>query len=93
MVFIFSCQFGSFFKKGTQFGTVIIMPLAGVLCSLELDNGWPLAFYVPGVIGVIWFIGWVFLVYDSPSVHPRIAEDEKRYILASTGVAKPISVS
>jgi hypothetical protein len=68
------------------------MPLSGWLCSLEFDNGWPLAFYVPGIIGVIWFTFWVFLVFDSPSVHPRIAEDEKRYILASTGIKKPIQV-
>ena len=73
---------------GTQFGTVISLPLSGVLCDLELDNGWPFAFYVPGIIGVIWFIFWFFLVFDSPAVHPRIAEDEKRYILASTGVSR-----
>lgn len=84
---------GAFVLAGTQFGTVIIMPLSGFLCNLEFDNGWPLAFYVPGVIGILWFIGWVFLVYDSPSVHPRISEKEKRYILASTGVLKPISFS
>ena len=72
---------------------MISLPLSGVLCDLELDNGWPLAFYVPGVIGVIWFIAWVFIVYDNPSVHPRIDEDEKRYILASTGNAKPRPVS
>ncbi|XP_046451173.1 putative inorganic phosphate cotransporter [Daphnia pulex] len=84
---------GAFVLAGTQFGTVIIMPLSGWLCSLEFDNGWPLAFYVPGIIGVIWFTLWVFLVFDSPSVHPRIAEDEKRYILASTGIKKPIPMS
>ena len=77
---------------GTQFGTVISLPLSGVLCDLELDNGWPFAFYVPGIIGVIWFIFWFFLVFDSPAVHPRIAEDEKRYILASTGVSRPKKV-
>jgi ACS family sodium-dependent inorganic phosphate cotransporter-like MFS transporter 5 len=85
-------HFNLWSQIGTQFGTVIIMPLSGWLCSLEFDNGWPWAFYVPGIIGVIWFTFWVFLVFDSPSVHPRIAEDEKRYILASTGIKKPIQV-
>ena len=37
---------------------------------------------------VSFYIGWVFLVYDSPSVHPRISESEKKYILSSTAIAK-----
>jgi len=77
---------GAFVMAGTQFGTVISLPLSGWLCDFtEVDNGWPLTFYVPGAIGVFWMIGWVFLVYDNPSVHPRISEEEKRYITASTG--------
>lgn len=67
-----------------QLGTVISLPLSGYLCELEWDNGWPLAFYVPGIATVIWFVFWVLFVYEEPDVHPRIAEDEKQYILAST---------
>ncbi len=79
---------GAFVMAGTQFGTVLSLPLSGWLCEIEFDNGWPLTFYVPGAIGIIWFIAWCFLVYDNPSVHPRINEDEKRFILASTGNSK-----
>lgn len=72
---------------------MIILPLAGVLCDLEaLGGGWPLAFYVPGIVGVVWFIGWVFLVYDTPETHPRISEEEKQYIITSIGETKKISV-
>ena len=79
---------------GTQFGTVVGLPLSGVLCDIELDNGWPWAFYVPGIIGVIWFLAWMVLVYDSPELHPHIAEDEKNYITATTGrKAATVSVS
>ena len=53
-------------QLGTQFGTVISLPLSGVLCNIELDNGWPWAFYVPGALGLLWFLGWVFLVYETP---------------------------
>ncbi len=67
---------------------MISLPLSGFLCSLQFENGWPLSFYVPGIIGIIWLIGWIFLVFDSPAVHPRITEEEKHYILASTGVLK-----
>lgn len=70
---------------GTNFGTIISLPLSGWLCSLELDGGWPLCFYVFGGIGLVWFIFWMFLVYDTPTSHPRIDRQEQAFILASIG--------
>jgi len=35
---------------------------------------------IAGVVGVIWSIMWFFLVYDSPSQHPRISAEEREYI-------------
>ena len=70
--------------SGAQFGTVLSYPLSGYLCSIPWDNGWPLAFYVPGSLAAVWFVFWLFLAYNGPDVHPRISEDEKRYIMAST---------
>jgi hypothetical protein len=40
---------------------------------------------VTGVVGVLWFIAWWLLVYDSPSQHPHISEREKNYILDKLG--------
>jgi ACS family sodium-dependent inorganic phosphate cotransporter len=37
------------------------------------------------VVGVIWFIAWWLLVYDSPAQHPHISEKEKTYILKKLG--------
>ena len=40
-------------------------------------------------MSVLWLIGWLFLVYESPRVHPRISKEELNYIdgsLAETGV-------
>ena len=40
---------------------------------------------------VLWVVGWVFLVYESPGVHPRICKTELDYIeysLAETGVTE-----
>ena len=68
-----------------QFGTVVSLPLTGVLCEIKLDNGWPFAFYIPGAIGVLWFVVWFFLVSESPQVHPRISEAEKKFIHDSLG--------
>jgi MFS family permease len=68
-----------------QFGTVIAYPLSGFLCQVPLDNGWPLAFYVPGIAGIAWFVAWIYLVSDGPDVHPGIDENEKQFIMSSSG--------
>lgn len=77
--------------SGAQFGTVVSMPLSGLLAGSALK--WPSIFYVFGVVGTIWSVLFLFLCYESPQVHPRINEDEKRYILSSLwgngGVSSP----
>ena len=80
-------RLGAFVLAGTQFGTVISLPLSGWLCSIDWIDGWPLAFYVPGIVGVLWLIGWFTLVHDNPQVHPTIAQDEKLFILSTTGAS------
>ena len=66
-----------FTNSGAQAGTVIAMPLSGVLAD---DVGWESVFYVFGGFGVVWFIFWAFLTFDTPSSHPRISNEEKDYI-------------
>jgi len=42
---------------------------------------------------VIWSIMWFFLVYDSPSQHPRINDEEMKHIenaLNKKGVKKKV---
>jgi Na+/melibiose symporter-like transporter len=46
---------------------------------------WPAIYHVTGVIGVVWFITWWFMVYDSPEQHPHISEKEKTYIQNKLG--------
>ncbi|XP_068085874.1 putative inorganic phosphate cotransporter [Anabrus simplex] len=74
--------------SGSYLGTVICMPLSGFLSDLPLAGGWPLVFYVFGALGVVWYIPWLFLVYDSPEQHPRITEEEKIYIQSSIGATE-----
>lgn len=73
-------KFGAIVYAGSNFGTVISLPLSGWLCSLEYMGGWPLAFYIFGATGIIWFIFWLWLVYDTPRSHPRISAEERQYI-------------
>ena len=42
-----------------------------------------LSFTHVGILGVIWFIFWVYLGYSSPADHPRISKEEREYIEGS----------
>uniref|UniRef100_A0A3B3XPW7 Sialin n=1 Tax=Poecilia mexicana TaxID=48701 RepID=A0A3B3XPW7_9TELE len=65
---------------GAQLGTVVALPLSGEICFYM---GWPYVFYLFGAVGVVWFVLWAFLVFDSPNSHPRISEQERLYITNS----------
>lgn len=70
---------------GANFGSIISFPLSGWLCTLEWGGGWPLCFYIFGGIGIVWFVAWIFLVYDTPQSHPRICPRELDYIKWTIG--------
>lgn len=78
-------KFAAYVYAGANFGTILSLPLSGWLCSLKLDNGWPLCFYLFGVSGIIWFLFWNILIYDTPLSHPRICRQEQTFIIASIG--------
>ncbi|KAG8444899.1 hypothetical protein GDO86_009887 [Hymenochirus boettgeri] len=65
---------------GAQLGTVVSLPVSGLICYY-MD--WAYVFYIFGTLGVLWFIMWVFLVSDSPQTHRSITDSEKEYILSS----------
>ncbi|XP_026086087.1 vesicular glutamate transporter 3-like [Carassius auratus] len=67
---------------GSYAGAVIAMPLAGILVQYV---GWPSVFYIYGVFGIIWYIFWLLLAYNSPAIHPTISEEERTYIETSIG--------
>jgi hypothetical protein len=77
---------------GANFGTIISMPLSGYLCSLEFLGGWPLSFYIFGGLGVVWFVVWLFLVYDTPALHPYISIQEQNYIISQVGDNQLVSI-
>ncbi|XP_053566413.1 sialin [Bombina bombina] len=65
---------------GAQLGTVVSLPLSGLICY-HMD--WVYVFYIFGVFGVLWYILWHFAVSDTPQCHPSISDIEKQYILSS----------
>ena len=56
------------------------MPISGFLSATV---GWESVYYVFGGIACLWLLAWTFLIYDSPSEHPRISANERDYINAS----------
>ncbi|XP_020292966.1 putative inorganic phosphate cotransporter isoform X2 [Pseudomyrmex gracilis] len=88
-------RMGAFVYAGAQFGTVISMPLSGLLADWEA-GGWPSIFYVFGILGTVWCIGFLIWIHEDPEQDPRIAEDEKKYILsalwgsANTSASPPV---
>lgn len=70
----------TFTNMGTNIGTVLSWSLAGLIIE---TLGWAVAFYVSGCIALVFVCCWMWLVYDSPAVHPRITADERAHIEAN----------
>lgn len=69
---------------GSSVGVAITYPM----CALVITwFNWQAAFYVTSILGIIWFVFWHFLVFDSPSQHPRISSTEKRYIIENLPIS------
>ncbi|KAL3285321.1 hypothetical protein HHI36_019430 [Cryptolaemus montrouzieri] len=77
-------RMGAFVYAGAQFGTVISMPLSGLLSVSEW--GWPSVFYVFGTVGTVWCVFFLLLVYEDPYSSPRIDEEERKYIQKTLGI-------
>ncbi|XP_046962471.1 vesicular glutamate transporter 1 [Vanessa cardui] len=69
---------------GTYAGIVIGMPLSGLLTDYI---SWQTPFYFYGISGIIWYILWLWLVFERPSKHPHITAKELTYIEQSIGTA------
>ncbi|CAL1542430.1 unnamed protein product [Lymnaea stagnalis] len=81
----------AFTYAGAQLGTVISLPISGILCDSDIAGGWPSAFYFFGVLGCLWFVAWMLLVHNTPAEHPRISITEREYIESSIGKKEILS--
>jgi ACS family hexuronate transporter-like MFS transporter len=67
---------GGLFNIGASAGSMLAAP---VVAWAILTHNWQFAFVLTGIIGLTWVGLWLWL-YDSPSTHPRLSDDERRYI-------------
>ncbi|CAH1407572.1 unnamed protein product [Nezara viridula] len=68
--------------SGSYAGVVLGMPLSGMLTA---GVGWQAPFYFYGVMGLIWYIAWLWLTFEKPAKHPTISARELFYIEQSLG--------
>lgn len=73
-----------FFVLGGPFGTVVTFTLCGQIISAF---GWKAAYYITSGLILIFYALWVFLIYDTPDLHPGITENEKVFIKEQIGTS------
>uniref|UniRef100_A0A2A4JRY5 Putative inorganic phosphate cotransporter n=1 Tax=Heliothis virescens TaxID=7102 RepID=A0A2A4JRY5_HELVI len=64
--------------SGSQVGTIIAMPLSGLLAETVL--GWKMIFYVTSAIMFLTAAIWYWFSASSPGEHSMMTEEEKTYI-------------
>lgn len=64
------------FNAGANVGA-IITPLLVPAIVIAFD--WRMAFYLTGIFGVVWMVGW-WIVYRRPREHPRVTAGELAWI-------------
>ena len=83
---------GAAVYAGAQFGTIVSMPLSGLLANYGFDGGWPSIFYIFGLIGTVWSIAFLWLVREDPDSDERMDEKEKKYIQSALWGATTVKV-
>ncbi|XP_004520753.1 putative inorganic phosphate cotransporter isoform X2 [Ceratitis capitata] len=73
----------TFCYSGSQFGTVVILAISGVIAESAL--GWPGIFYISGGLGVLWGISWFLFSASTPAEHKTISLEERKFIENSLG--------
>ncbi len=65
-------------------GTILGTIFSGMMA---VDLGWRIVFYIEGSLSLIVVSAWLFFIYDSPKLHPRISKQEQEYIETLTAVS------
>ncbi|XP_058461958.1 sialin-like isoform X2 [Malaya genurostris] len=71
-------RMASIASTGAFAGTVVTMPLSGLLVNAL---GWESVFYFFGVVACAWYVTWILIVRRSPEDDKRISVREKAFIV------------
>lgn len=64
------------FNSGSNIGGLLAPLIAAFVTS---HFGWQAAFYVTGLVGLVWVVFWLAL-YRAPEEHPKVTPEELAYI-------------
>jgi ACS family hexuronate transporter-like MFS transporter len=64
------------FNSGSNIGAMLAPLIGAAVVAL---SGWQSAFYVTGLIGLVWVVVWL-VSYRPPAEHPRVSQSELAYI-------------
>lgn len=67
----------AFNSSGIPIGTVFALIVTPVIV---VHLGWQWAFYLFGMVGVLWYLAWRKLVSSTPQEHPTISAQELAYL-------------
>lgn len=70
--------------SGSYVGTVLALPVSGLLAQ---HLGWEWIFYFFGILGLVWCIGWMYIVKDNPEEDRNITDQELEYLRTAIGVS------
>jgi ACS family sodium-dependent inorganic phosphate cotransporter len=82
------------FASGLSLGTVVSLPLTGWLVR---EHGWPMPFYIFGIVGFVWVAAWMLGVGNGRGIDAEPVPDDRRSIpwrrIASTPAVWAIVVN
>lgn len=67
---------------GSSIGVAISYPFFAYVMHYI---SWEWVYHICGIVGTVWWLAWLALVYDSPTEHPRISKSELQYIEKALG--------
>ncbi|XP_059084205.1 uncharacterized transporter slc-17.2-like isoform X2 [Tigriopus californicus] len=66
--------------SGLVLSNVLTPAIAGSLCLSGVDGGWPMIFYIPGILCIVWTAVFFFLGSNSPEENKFISQEEQTYL-------------
>ncbi|MEW9672146.1 MFS transporter [Ammoniphilus sp. 3BR4] len=74
-------EYGS--ATGVAFGGIYLGPAFGapIIVWMISEYGWRMPFYVMGLLGLIWVLGWYKWFTDRPENNKYVSKEEKEWIL------------
>ena len=76
------------FNSGASVGAVVAPPM---IAFVAIHYGWRYAFFIGAGLSFLVMIVWYFF-YHTPATHPRLSEEERRYITSDQTQADSVEV-